>query len=298
VKTTTEVELTKPYRLLLEELAKDTYCTWSVFDYFLKENIHPKDKINIILRIDVDFGLHLCPNFATLLKENGITNASFYFLTFPSRYYNIWKSDIAKIIADRGFEVGLHTDHYYEQLISGKDAIEGIKEDVKRMNDLIGKSVYGMVYHGHKAINALGTTNWEIYKNTPPEELGLVYHDGVNSPYTKPGSDDFWRPNTDYPVLSDFVGVVGAWKYCPSHPLRILRKIKAGQSINVVIHPHNAFKWWINWDYSYGENMPKRATMTDKLINLYKIKVPCIGQRIMDYLYILYHEGGKNERKV
>jgi len=216
------------------------------------------------------------------LKEKDI-NASFYFLTFSSRYYDIWKSNIPKIVDDMGFEVGLHTDHYYEELISGKDAIEGIKWDVKRLSKLIGKSIQGMVYHGHKAIDALGKTNWEIYKNMPAEEFGLIYHDGLNSPYTKQGSDDFWRPNTDYPVLSDFMGVVGAWKYCPSYPVKILRKVKVGQSINVCIHPHNAFRWWENWNYSYGEKIPKKDTSVDELINLYKVRLAQLVRYLMDY---------------
>lgn len=277
------MNLTKPYKLLFKELRKDAYRTWTVYDYFLKENTHPTDKINVILRIDVDFGLHLCPKLGSILKENGIS-ASFYFLTFLNRYYDIWKSNIPRIISNMGFEVGLHTDHYYEQLISGKDALEGIRTDVYKLSKLIGKPIYGMVYHGHKAINALGTTNWEIYKYIPPEELGLVYHDGLNSPYTKPDSANFWRPNTDYPALSDyFMGVVGGWKYCPHYPIKFLRRMKPGESVNICIHPHNAFEWWKNWNYSYNEKMPERYSLIDHLINFYKIGRGLMMQHLTSY---------------
>ena len=281
---TREAKLTKPYELLFEELTRDIYHTWSVYDYFIRQSIRPKEKINVILRIDVDFGLHLCSKLASILKEKEI-NASFYFLTFPSRYYNIWRSDIPKIVSDMSFEVGLHTDHYYEQLISGRDATEGIKEDVKKLSKLVGKPIYGMVYHGHEAMKALGTLNWEIYKNTPPEELDLLYHDGLTSPYTKPGSNDFWEPNTDHPLLSDHMrGVVGAWRYCVSLPLRILRKVKVGESIHICIHPHNAFEWWENWDYSYGEEMPeKKDTLTDELINIYNVRLTRMIQYLKSY---------------
>lgn len=261
---------------MFEELGRNIYQTWTVYDYFIKARTLYLEgkKINVILRIDVDIGLHLCPKLASILKENGI-NASFYFLTFPQRYYNIWESEIPKKIADMGFEVGLHTDHYYEQLVFGKDAIEGIKEDVEKLRKLVGKPFYGMVYHGHKAINALGTTNWEVYKRIPPEEFDLVYHDGLNSPYTKPESENFWRPSTTHPILSDFYrGVVGGWNYYPRYPIEVLRKMKSGESINICIHPHNAFKWWMNWDYSYNERIPERTTLLQKFIFLLKIKYP------------------------
>lgn len=267
--------LTKPYRLLFGELRKDIYCTWSVYDYFVrtraeKKYVAKKEKKNVILRIDVDFGFHLCVKLASLLKGAHI-NASFFFLTFPSRYYNLWKSDIPRLVSDMGFEVGLHTDHYYEQLVSGKDAIEGIKKDVERLSKLVGKPIYGMVYHGHKEINALGKTNWDVYKHLKSKDLGLVYHDGYDSPYTKSESEG-WRPNTDHPVLSDWLSVVGAWKYCPYYPIKILGQVKTGESIHIVIHPHNAFKYWKNWDYSYGEKIPKKESLIELLINFSRVR--------------------------
>lgn len=294
-----EVKLTKPYKLLFEELSKDIYHTWGVYDYFVNESMHPNDKrANVIMRIDVDFGLHLCPTLAIILKEKGI-NASFYFLTFPSRYYNIWKSDIPKIVSDMGFEVGLHSDHYYEQLMYGKDAIEGIKRDVKKISDLMGKPVYGMVYHGHKEINALGKTNWDVYKSSRPEDLGLIYHDGYLSPYTKSESD-VWRPNTDYPVLTDFMEVRGGWKYCPYYPIKTLRRVKRGESINICIHPHNAFEYWKNWDYSYNEKMPERDSLIESLINFWKIKYVLMIEYLMNYprIYYLLREVKKWTKKL
>jgi len=257
------MKLTKPYQLLFRELEKNIYCTYNVYDYIIKEDMPPEDKKNVIMKVDVDLGLHLSLELAFILKEKNI-NASFYFLTFPNRYYNIWKSDIPKIISNMGFEVGLHTDHYYEQIISGKDAIEGIKEDVKRLSNLIGKPIHGMVYHGHKEIDALGRTNWEIYKYSKPEDLGLFYHDGYNTPYT--------NNRTDY-SLSDFMSVAGAWRYSPHYPIKTLRRMKAGESILIEIHPHNAFEYWKNWDYSYDEKMPEReSSIIESLINFWKVK--------------------------
>jgi hypothetical protein len=277
-----KIELTQPYKLLFEELSKDFYCKWNVFGFFIKEINHPKNQINVILRIDVDSGFHLCPCLATLLKEKGIMNASFYFLTFTNRYYNIWESNIPKIIHEKGFEVGLHSDHYYEELISGKNALSGITHDVKKLSNVIGSPIKGMVYHGHPAIDAFNTTNWEAYKNVPPKELGLKYHDGLNSPYTNPLSTKIWRPNTIKPILSDYIGVNGAWLYYPNYPLKILKKLTPGESIHIIIHPINAFKWWKNWDYSYGEVTPKKVTLNQKLLALYKMRTPKVLQYIIN----------------
>jgi hypothetical protein len=173
------MERTKPYSVLFKELEKDRYQTHSVYEYFIEKKRF-KEKVNVVLRIDVDRGLHLCPKLASLLKEKGM-NASFYFLTNPERYYNLWNNDIVKQVSDMGFEVGLHTDHYYEQLVFGNDALKGISEDVKRLSTLIGRPIKGMIYHGHNEINALNKKNWDIYKNLKPEVLGLEYHDGFTS---------------------------------------------------------------------------------------------------------------------
>jgi hypothetical protein len=274
------LELTEPYRLLFEELTKDSFCSWNVFDYFIKGIDIPKDQINVILRIDVDSGFHLCPLLATFLKEKEISG-SFYFLTFPDRYYNIWNSNIPKKIYKDKFEVGLHTDHYYEELISGKNALEGIINDVKKLGNSIGNPIKGMTYHGHHAMNRFNTTNWEIYKNIPPKRLGLVYHDGINSPYTNPHSNKIWKPNITTPILSDYLGINGAWLYYPNFPLKILKKLTLGDSLHIIIHPLNAFNWWNHWDYSYGEHIPKKATFNEKLLALYKMKIPQLVQKII-----------------
>lgn len=276
-------KVTAPYHHLFEELAGDRYCIWSVYDYFIQEGPPSEDKVNVIIRVDVDRGLHLCTDLASILKEKNI-KASFYFLTFPERYYNIWESSIPKLVAEKRFEVGLHTDHYYEQLISGKDAIEGIRKDVKKLSDCIGTDVYGMTYHGHPAINALGTTNWEVYKTIPAEKLGLVYHDGVDSPYTAPGEGDAWKPNTTHPILTDYMKISGAWKYCPWYPVKLLQTVLPGQSIHICIHPHNAFTWWEDWDHSYQESMPERDTLSRVLTNTMRIGIPCLVQQFILYV--------------
>jgi len=253
--------LIKPYRLLFKELENNRYQTYCVYDYFIEKK-HSQDKVNVILRIDVDRGLHLSLKLASFLKEKGM-NASFYFLTNPERYYDIWNNDIVKQISDMGFEVGLHTNHYYEQLVSGKDALKGISEDVKKLSALIGKPIKGMVYHGHNEINALNKKNWDIYKNLKPEVLGLIYHDGYTSSYLKPGHKD-WIPNTDHRI-SDYLGTPGGWSFFPSYPIKNLKKVKLGESVQIAMHPHNAFKWWKGWNDSFGEKKPSKKGIRESL---------------------------------
>lgn len=264
------MQLKRPYKSLFEELKKSKYQTWSVYDFFIKGKNHPKDKINAILRIDVDRGLDLSLKLAEILRGYGI-NATFYFLTFPDRYYNIWESDVPKRISEMGFEVGLHSDHYYEQLVFGKDAIKEIKNDAERLSKLISKPVYGMTWHGQYEIDALGKVNWDIYKGIDPRDLGLTYHDGYSSVYLKPESSG-WMPNTDY-RFSDYLNVRCGWIYYPRYPLRNLEKLKPGESVHITIHPMNVFAWENKWKNPYDENLPKLPTKTEYLRNFIKVRV-------------------------
>ena len=83
------MKLSKAYQCLFNELRDDRYLTWTVYEYFIERNASPHiDKVNVIVRIDVDDGLQLCDLLSSILRQKGI-NASFYFLTHPNRYYNI-----------------------------------------------------------------------------------------------------------------------------------------------------------------------------------------------------------------
>ena len=84
---------------------------------------------------------------AHMLCKRGI-RASIYYLTQPNLHYDIWRTTVPAQTADMGFKVGLHTDHYYEELIGGRRALEGIRSDLRRLCQLIGQPVHGMVWHG------------------------------------------------------------------------------------------------------------------------------------------------------
>ena len=89
---------------------------------------------------------------------------------------------------------------------------------------LIGEPIKGMVHHGHPAINAKGTTNWELTKKLDSFELGLEYHDGLRSCYIDPKTNK-WKPKCDF-RLSDYLGLPSSlgWNYLPNFPISKLKK--------------------------------------------------------------------------
>lgn len=252
-------KITKAYERLFDELTDKKYLVRSVYEHYVEENGVPDpNKITVVLRIDVDRGFHLSWPLALQLKQRGLT-ASHYFLPHTKRYYDLWSSEIPSRIAALGQEVGLHYDHYYEQLAFGIDGLAAFKSDVGRLASLIGGPVHGAIYHGHTAINQLGVTNWELTKNLESSELGLSYHDGLKSCYIAPGASS-WRPKCDV-RMSDFMGVSGAWgwNYFPNYPLNRLRKLgKPGKCIHIAFHTRNVFEYWNCWPDSYGEEVIAR----------------------------------------
>ena len=198
--------LTPAYRNLLDELATSKYVVRNVYDHYVVNGGCPdKNYPTVVLRIDVDDAFHLSWPLALHLHQRGLT-ATHYFLTHPDRYYNLWVSDIPKKIVSLAQEVGLHSDHYYEQLAFGKDGLSELKSDISRLSELIESPVRGMVYHGHEQINLLGTTNRILTKDIFHYEIGLEYHDGLHSCYIQPNSNE-WSPNCDFRI-SDYMGVL------------------------------------------------------------------------------------------
>ncbi len=259
-------KLTKVYKNLFEELSnRDKYECRTVYEHYVVHESKPiKDKIIVILRVDVDNGFHLTEPLVNYMNDYGL-KASHYFLTHPDRYYDLWKSDIPKNTLKMGHEVGLHSDHYYDQLELGIDGLTTLKNDIKRLSSLIGEPIKGMVHHGHPAINAKGTTNWELTKELNSFELGLEYHDGLRSCYIDPKTER-WKPKCDF-RLSDYLGLPSSlgWNYLPNYPLSKLKKFgKKGAIFHIGFHTLNAFEnYWESWDFKYGEKVfPKETKQT------------------------------------
>jgi SAM-dependent methyltransferase len=233
---------------MFQEIAKGRYKSFSVYDYFIAKKAISKEKVNVILRFDVDCNIYLAYLAAQYLKEKNIA-ASFYFFTSTGQY-NIWESEFVKKISQMGFEVGIHTDHLSRQVQYGIDGISTLKEDAAKFSSLIGKPPEGMVYHVGKD----GIENWHLYKYIEPEDLGLKYHDGFTSRYHDTQFNYFY-PNVNM-LLSDYYFFSNGWRLRPFMVRSKLRKAKKGESVHIVIHPTFMFKWWKMWQNEYGREKP------------------------------------------
>lgn len=257
----------KRYERLFQELAKDRYKSFTVFEYFILEKSISKKKVNVVLRIDVDCNLYFAYLAAKYLKEKNIT-ASFYFLP-STEQYNIWDNQIVKEISLMGFEVGLHSDHYSRQIQLGIDGIAAIKEDVSRFGSLIGKPPEGMVFH----VGEDNIESWHLYKYLKPQSLGLNYHDGFTSTYHNDAFNQFY-PHADYSI-SDYYIVPNGWKLRPFMPKAMLKRAREGETIHITIHPTNMFKWWKLWKEEYGvKKLPREGyfSLLKKIFNKLGLK--------------------------
>lgn len=248
--------LTKAYGRVFDEIAdKGRYRTWTVAGFY-KDNEGKADptKVNVVVRIDVDNGLHFSVPLAHELSRRGI-QASHFFLTFPEKYYQIWGSGVPAEVAALGQEVGIHTDHYYAQLTGKGDGLECLRNDIRKLSAEAEVKVRGMVFHGHKDIDALGVRNWDLTKNINPVDLGLEYHDGYQSCYLRPGSET-WKPKCDIQI-TDYLGFSESWgwNYDSSIPMRALRRARPGQIVHLSFHTQNAFEYWKHWTHDYHEAM-------------------------------------------
>ncbi len=253
--------LTKTYEKLLDELAKPQYEVRSVFEHYIgKEGKpHPK-KITIVLRVDVDAAFHLSYPLALHFAKRKL-NASHYFLTNETRYYNLWNSQILSRIQNLGQEVGLHSDHYFAEMIDGFDGLESIRKDVANLGKLTKAPIFGMTYHGHIGMDTKNLCNAELYQDVNPKELGLVYHDGRASCYCDP-MKNIGEPKCASRVI-DFMGLPSSWgwNYIPWYPLAYIKKhAKVGHLFCVDIHTLNAFEYWKDWPTIYGEKLREKES--------------------------------------
>ncbi len=244
------VKLLKRYDRIFQELTNERYQVFTVYDYFITRKAIAKDKINVIIRFDVDYNIYFAYLAAQNLKEKNI-EASFYFFA-STEQYNIWDNEFVKKISQMGFEVGIHSDHLSRQIQYGIDGISAIKEDVVKFASLIGKPPEGMVFH----VGDDNIENWHLYKYLEPESLGLKYHDGFTSNYHNTQFNYFYS-RSDY-LMSDYYFFSNGWRLRPFMVRSKLRKVEKGASVHIVIHPTFMFKWWKMWKVEYGKKRPPK----------------------------------------
>ncbi len=181
--------------------------------------------VNVCIRHDVDIRLDRAVEIARYEADLGL-RSSWYFLT-DTAPYRVWESDIPREIAAMGHEVGVHSDHLYEQLALGRDGLARLREDVRRMAEHARATIHGVCWHGGKHIAAFGANNYDLYKDIPPAELGLEYHDAV---FYHEGTRK-WRCDR---IISDGENNL---RFVPGKPGRVLDEADAGADILVVTHP-------------------------------------------------------------
>ncbi len=248
----TALRFHRRYVALSQELTKARYRVFTV-DQFYHQGQRDTSKVQVVLRFDVDAGAGIAYELADFLHSLGLT-ASFYFLTRTATYPLDW--DRLQDLQAKGFEIGLHSDHYYEQLTEKVDGLSLIREDSERFRQELGAPV-GMVWHGHTGMHKLRKCNWDLYRYTGPEDLGLRYHDGVDGPYCF-ANVATWGPTTDMYISDGRQQFLVMWR----RYLRMLRKAHPGSTVHIQLHPHRATDWWkVSLP---GETLPPPMTVLDK----------------------------------
>ena len=248
----TSLRFHKRYLALFEELTNPKYHVFTV-DQFYHHGQRDPNKVQVVLRLDVDAGAGIAYELADYLHSLGLT-ASFYLLTRTATYPLEWER--LRELQAKGFEVGLHSDHYYEQLTEKVDGLSLIREDAERFRRELGAPV-GMVWHGHIGMHRLQKCNWDLYKCTGPEELGLRYHDGVDGPYCY-ANVATWGPPADVYISDGMQQYLVLWR----RYLGILRRAKPGTTVQLLFHPHRTVDW--SQVRLPGETLPPRMTALDK----------------------------------
>ncbi len=250
--TSPALEFHRRYLALFQELTKPRYHVYTV-DQFYHQGQRDPNKVQVVLRFDVDAGAGITYELAEHLHNLGLP-ASIYFLTRTATYPLDW--DKLRGVQAKGFEIGLHSDHYYEQLTGQGDGISLIKEDAASFARELGAPV-GMVWHGHAGMHTLNKCNWDVYKYTDPEDLGLRYHDGVDGPYSY-ANVATWGPPADVYISDGMQQYLVLWR----RYLRVIRRAKPGTVVHLLLHPHRTVDW--SQVSLPEETLPPRMTALDK----------------------------------
>lgn len=258
------MKLREPYKQILDELVKDRYKTWTLYNMFIKQERHPA-KVNVALRIDCDWSISDALDIA---KELRVRNLSATFcVRMDGQRYEIseHKEALQSIAGD--FEIALH---------ASKGLQGRYHYAAKMLSEACGKQVKGMTFHETEEV-------WHDYKDTPPAEFGLEYHDGCTKTrvvpsheinpatryfdYTHEGiycesKNGHWRPPANH-WLSDNLLVRNAWSFVPWYPLKKLRHAQLGETIHLTFHtlfPYRNVDPWNDYkEYPLKESLERNA---------------------------------------
>jgi len=151
----------KTYRELCRTLAQSGYESCIFGEYFQSESMHQGARI--FLRHDVDSRVHTALDLARIEVEFGL-RATYFFRLVESAFV----PEVIKAISELGMEVGYH----YEALDRAKgnyeEAVEIVKEDLKRLREF--GPVKSMAMHGNPLTPF---DNRDLWKKYDFKEFGI-----------------------------------------------------------------------------------------------------------------------------
>ena len=262
----------RPYNVqFYRTIAHDPrYRVGSVYELFYLGQAGP-DRVNVCIRHDVDRALNLVLPIAEYEDALGI-HTSYYFLT-ETAPYDLWSSDVPRKLVEMGHEVGLHSDQMYEQAALGRDALQRLHDDVRRLGKLCRAPIKGVTWHGGAYLRPFKVHNYDLYEDFSPSDLGLEYHDSV---FYKPGTRK-WR----MPILSDAENNL---RFVPGKPGWMLRQGMPGDELLYVAHPRAMFRkrfcQELNWpDFPHFPPVTAKRTLLMDLKSLLAYNKLYLGER-------------------
>lgn len=222
--------LKKCFRAFYNEITnRDVFSSGTVRDHYFEKRLFP-DKVNVCVRHDVDIAIDLVLPLAEYEASWGIS-ASYYFLT-DTAPYRIWQSDIPRKLVELGHEVGLHSDHFYEQLALNRDGLARLREDIRKLSELCGKNISGVVWHGGKHLTPFKIRNYDLYKDIAPQSLNLDYHDAA-----------LYIPNTMKWAANELISDgENNLRFIPGKVRKTVKKMLPGQQLLFIGHPFMMFE--------------------------------------------------------
>ncbi|MFW9956849.1 MAG: hypothetical protein ACFFCT_02150 [Candidatus Odinarchaeota archaeon] len=201
------------YRAFLH-IIKDDRFDVVLFNDHLRDDFS-KNKVNVLLRHDVDISLSRARKMYEIEKEQGIKSTYFFRMHAEKYSYNEAKSLIAQLVND-GYGIGLHYDELSFTRGNKEKAIALFKEDLSELRKI--GTTHIVCAHGHSKYK-----NRAMWEELDRESLQV------------------WSA---YDIKHDlYISEAGGKRIVDSEGKHILQKIEEttmGQVIQVLIHPD----WW------------------------------------------------------
>jgi hypothetical protein len=203
------------YREFLYNLGTEHFSVRTFEDYIKNQLVD--DKINVIIRHDVDISLKRTMKMVEIEKAEGI-RSTYFFRLYAEKYTFEEAIPLIKKLSDDGFGIGLH----YETLsiVKGdrQKAIALLDSDIQRLREIAPVNV--VAAHGQK-----GYKNRDIWEDVDKEALQIT------SAY-----------DMKYDLYLSDAGGKRLSGMDKKYLFDRIYEASPGQTVQVLIHPD----WWIN----------------------------------------------------